>query len=80
MDEPVRWMIADQRAAAGRLGEHGWLRILDVPAVLTTRTYAGPGAFTLTVTDALGFAEGTWRLEIDDGGSPRSGRPKAAPR
>ena len=70
VDEPVRWMIADQRAAAARLGEHGWLRILDVPTVLTTRTYAGRGAFTLTVSDALGFAEGTWRLSIDEGGNP----------
>ncbi|MGZ8805332.1 MAG: GNAT family N-acetyltransferase [Microbacterium sp.] len=70
VDEPVRWMIADQRGAKAELGEHGWLRILDVPTVLTTRTYAAPGAFTLTVTDALGFAEGTWQLNIDDGGNP----------
>lgn len=70
VDEPVRWMISDQRAAKVETGEHGWLRILDVPTVLSSRTYAAPGAFTVAVTDALGFAEGTWRLAVDDGGNP----------
>jgi predicted acetyltransferase len=64
VDEPVRWMIADQRGAKAEIGEHGWLRILDVPAVLAARSYAASGSFVLRVTDPLGFAEGTWRLTI----------------
>jgi predicted acetyltransferase len=68
VDEPVRWMIADQRGAKVETGEHGWLRILDVPAVLTARTFAAAGSFVLRVTDPLGFAEGTWMLRVDDGG------------
>lgn len=69
VDEPVRWMIADQRGAAVTTGEHGWLRIIDVPTVLRARTYAAPGTFTLRVTDELGFAEGTWMLTVGDSGT-----------
>ncbi len=69
VDEPLRWMIADQRGAKVETGEHGWLRILDVPAVLTARAYAAPGAITLRVTDHLGFAEGTWRLAAGESGA-----------
>ncbi|SFR99711.1 Predicted acetyltransferase [Microbacterium sp. cf046] len=68
VDEPVRWMIADQRGATVETSEHGWLRILDVPTVLTARTYARGGSFTLRITDALGFAAGTWRLTVTEGG------------
>ena len=68
VDEPLRWMIADQRGAKVETSEHGWLRILDVPAVLGARTYAASGSFTLRVTDPLGFAEGTWQLNLDDTG------------
>ena len=45
VDEPLRWMIADQRGAKVETTEHGWLRILDVPAVLAARTYAASGSF-----------------------------------
>ncbi|HWM15374.1 MAG TPA: GNAT family N-acetyltransferase [Microbacterium sp.] len=68
VDEPLRWMIADQRGARVETTEHGWLRILDVPAVLRARTYAAARSFTLRVTDPLGFADGIWRLEVDDAG------------
>ena len=69
VDEPLRWMIADQRAATVEVSEHGWLRILDVPAVLTARTYAAPGSFIVRVADPLGFADGSWRVDIDDDGA-----------
>ncbi len=68
VDEPLRWMIADQRGAKVETGEHGWLRILDVPAVLSARTYAAPGAITLRVIDDLGFADGAWRLTVAESG------------
>ena len=68
VDEPLRWMIADQRGAKVETGEHGWLRILEVPAVLEARTYPTPGSITLRVTDSLGFAEGTWRLTVAGSG------------
>jgi predicted acetyltransferase len=71
VDEPLRWMIADQRGATIETTEHHWLRILDVPEVLSTRRYAAAGEFTLRVTDPLGFAEGSWRVRVADGGRAR---------
>jgi predicted acetyltransferase len=67
-DEPLRWMIADQRAAKVETSEHHWLRILDVPATLSARRYAAAGSFTLRVADSLGFADGTWSLSADADG------------
>lgn len=68
VDEPLRWMIADQRGAKVETGEHGWLRILDAPAVLTTRRFAASGSISLRVSDHLGFAEGAWRLTVAESG------------
>lgn len=68
IDEPLRWMIADQRAAKVSVREHEWLRILDVPRALASRTYAQAGSVALVVEDPLGLTSGTWRLEVDDRG------------
>ncbi|MDX2377077.1 GNAT family N-acetyltransferase [Microbacterium sp. LRZ72] len=68
IDEPVRWMIADQRAATVTTLDHEWLRVLDVPAVLTARAYAAPVAVVIEVSDEFGFAAGRWRLETDAAG------------
>lgn len=65
VDEPLRWMIADQRAAHVTTSDHGWLRIIDVPTTLQARSYSAAGTFTIRVEDALGFAGGTWRVDID---------------
>jgi predicted N-acetyltransferase YhbS len=39
MDEPVRWQIADFRAATVETREHQYLRVLDVAAVFEARGY-----------------------------------------
>ena len=69
VQEPVLWMIADRRAARLWVGDHQWVRILDVPAALQARRYASPGALALEVTDALGFAEGRWILRVGESGA-----------
>jgi predicted acetyltransferase len=71
VDEPLRWMIADQRGATETRGEHGWLRVLDVPAALGARTYGAPGSRVLRVRDDLGFADGTFLLDVAADGSAR---------
>lgn len=68
-DEPVYWMIRDQRAATLELHDHHWLRILDVPAALEARRYGSPGWLTLRIEDRLGFADGTFRLDVRADGS-----------
>lgn len=67
VDDPLRWMIADHRAAKVETYEHEYLRILDVPTVLAARSYVAAATFVLRVTDPLGFADGTWRLHIESG-------------
>ena len=68
-DEPLRWMVEDQRALRVTESDHHWLRILDVPHALAARGYRTSGAFVLDVVDPLGIAGGTFRLEIDDDGN-----------
>lgn len=76
---PTRWMLSDQRAVRETLTDHHWLRVLDVPAALGSRSYAAPLTTTVRVDDPLGFADGTWRLEVDEAGAmtarPVAGHP-----
>ncbi|MBF0816345.1 GNAT family N-acetyltransferase [Microbacterium paludicola] len=67
VDEPLPWFVDDARVPVSRQKDHGWLRILDVPAALEARAYAAPASFTMRVTDPLGYADGIWRVDIADG-------------
>ena len=67
VDDPLPWLVADRRAVEVTIHDHGWLRILDVPAALTARTYRAPLDLVLRVDDPLGFAGGVWRLTVTDG-------------
>ncbi len=67
VDEPVRWLLADGRALRETYaGDHVWVRLLDVPAALSSRCYATAGRLTIEVTgDPAGYANG--RFELDGG-------------
>ncbi|WP_223692622.1 GNAT family N-acetyltransferase [Leifsonia poae] len=68
VDEPLPFLVSDVRGAAvAGIEDHLWLRILDVPAALTARTYERDGELVLDITDKLGFASGRYRLSVDDG-------------
>ena len=71
VDEPLLWMIADQRAATVTVRDHQYVRILDVPAALETRRYATPGRLVLDVADPLGITEGRYLLEVGADGAAR---------
>ncbi|MDP9027723.1 MAG: GNAT family N-acetyltransferase, partial [Actinomycetota bacterium] len=64
LDETLRWQVADFRAAEVKTWEHQYLRVLDVPAAFSARTYAAPGELVVNVSDALGFTEGIWRISV----------------
>ncbi|WP_087130768.1 GNAT family N-acetyltransferase [Microbacterium esteraromaticum] len=66
-DDPVHWLVANQRAITTRVHDHGWLRVLDVPAAIEARSYNAAADVVVRVQDALGFADGTWRVRIADG-------------
>jgi predicted acetyltransferase len=67
VDEPVRWMVKDQRAIKQTVLDHHWVRILDVKAALEARDYERDGVLEFQLTDELGFAAGGWRLEVVGG-------------
>lgn len=71
VDEPLLWMIADQRAATVTVRDHQYVRILDVPAALEVRRFGAPGTLALEVGDPLGHASGRYLLEVDDAGEGR---------
>ena len=72
VDEPLRWLVRDQRRIrTAELREHLWVRVLDPVAALEARTYGGPGRLGLRIADPLGYAEGEWLLSADDAGAGR---------
>lgn len=65
LDDPIVAALGDNRAYdVDHEEDHVWLRVLDVERVLTSRSYAADGSLTLAVTDGLGFASGTYRLDV----------------
>ncbi len=67
VDEPVRWMVRDQRGIKQTVTDHQWVRILDVKAALEGRGYEHDGRLELEVSDELGFAAGRFILDVVDG-------------
>ncbi|GAA3629077.1 GNAT family N-acetyltransferase [Microbacterium awajiense] len=71
VDEPLLWMISDQRAATITLGDHHYVRVLDVAGVLESRRYAAPGTIAIDLDDRLGLCAGPYLLTVDPNGSAR---------
>jgi predicted acetyltransferase len=69
VDDPLPWLVHDTRGVKQEVHDHGWLRILDLPAALTARRYSAPLDTVLRVEDSLGFADGSWRLRVDESGA-----------
>lgn len=67
IDDPLPWLVRDRRGVELVAHDHGWLRILDVPAALTARTYRAPLDAVLRIDDPLGFTTGDWRIVVDGG-------------
>jgi predicted acetyltransferase len=78
LDLPLPWWLASNRAVRVRgVKDAVWTRLLDVPAALGARTYAGEGRLTLGVRDESrpgGRADGTFTLDAGrDGAAVRAG-------
>ncbi|WP_217184458.1 GNAT family N-acetyltransferase [Streptomyces sp. AC495_CC817] len=69
VDDPLPWLVADLRGVTKVEHDHGWLRILDLPAALTARRFSAPVDLVIRVVDSLGFAAGVWRLRVDGTGT-----------
>lgn len=68
VDTPLFHRVDDPRRLALTIGDGLWVRILDVPAALTARSWSADDDLVLEVTDDLlpGNA-GRWRLTVHDG-------------
>lgn len=69
-DDLLPHLLPDPRAArVVTQADFLWLRILDVPKVLETRTYPTAGTLVLDVRDAAGLASGRFRLDVSPSGT-----------
>jgi predicted acetyltransferase len=63
-DHPLLLLLANPRRAQYRIGDGLWIRIVDLPAALSGRTYGEGGPLVLEVRDAIcDWNDGRWRLE-----------------
>ncbi|MET4094300.1 GNAT family N-acetyltransferase [Arthrobacter sp. UYCu712] len=68
VDDPLTWALEDPRCIeSGENADMLWLRILDTVQTLGARRYSGDGSLVLGITDSLGFADGTFTLDVRDG-------------
>ena len=66
VDDPLLWMLANPRLLRRSPTEYPWLRLVDVAAALTGRSYASEGRLRFDVRDPLcPWNEG--RLELEAG-------------
>ncbi|HEY5832735.1 GNAT family N-acetyltransferase [Streptomyces sp.] len=70
-DDLLPLLLGDPRAARTETyADFMWLRVLDVPAALSARTYAGGATcLVLDVSDASGLSGGRFLLETDASGA-----------
>ncbi len=69
-DDPLLRVVDDHRALAATAPETWdglWVRLCDPARVLATRGWQGSGSMVLELDDPMGYASGTWQLEIRDG-------------
>jgi predicted acetyltransferase len=62
-DHPLWWLLANPRYMRLRVGDGLWVRLVDVGAALSARTYADGGAIAFDVVDEFcPWNAGVWRL------------------
>jgi predicted acetyltransferase len=75
LDHPLWWILAQPRRMKMRVGDGLWVRLLDVGAALSARSYSEPGPIALQVQDDFcSWNAGRWKLE---GGTAKKTRAEA---
>ena len=71
VDHPLFLLVAEPRRLRFSLRDGLWVRLVDVGAALSGRSYAAPGAVVIEVADRFcPWNEGRWR--VSDGGVTRT--------
>ena len=66
LDHPLFLLLAEPRRMKFQVNDGVWVRILDVPAALSARTFSGDGAVVLDVRDAfMPETAGRYRVAAD---------------
>jgi predicted acetyltransferase len=69
VDDPLPLGLVDGRdASLTHRSDHLWLRLLDVAATLSARTYACDGSLVVAVVDPMGFSAGRFALDASPEG------------
>jgi predicted acetyltransferase len=68
LDSPLIHLLKDVRSVVANMRDQVWLRILDVPAALSARTYLKDVALTIAVEDSV-ISENSypWRFKVVNG-------------
>lgn len=70
VDDPLVWMLHDARALERKPYDCTWLRLVDVPKALSSRTYAQDGELVFEVRDDFcPWNDGTYHLTGDPSGA-----------
>ncbi len=70
VDDVLPWLLVDARhAKQTSCYDMLWLRPLDIPRLLTTRTYGASGRVIVEVDDPLGLAGGRFALDASPDGA-----------
>jgi predicted acetyltransferase len=72
-DHPLFWILAEPRRMRMRVGDGLWVRLVDVGAALSARSYAAKRPVVFEVRDAFcPWNEGRWKLENGDAKKTRT--------
>lgn len=70
MDDPLRWLVTDGRSVQlSNRGDHLWVRVLDAPLALASRSYLTEDRLVLDVVDSMGYAAGRFALDAEPAGA-----------
>ncbi|MFP4072791.1 MAG: GNAT family N-acetyltransferase [Actinomycetota bacterium] len=68
LDDPLLFKITDSRRVTRKVSDALWVRVMDIPAALSARTYDCDGHLVFGIEDWVRPENtGTYRLEVSDG-------------
>ena len=70
VDDPLPWILANPRMLERKPADGAWLRLVDVPKALSSRTYARDGRLVFEVADSFcPWNAGRYELDADRTGA-----------
>ena len=70
LDHPLHLLLAEPRRMGFRVQDGIWLRLIDIPAAMAVRSFAGDGEVVVELTDPL-LPENAGRWRLGRGGAER---------